>query len=128
MNYGTTDKRAVAIIESLGTVAHILLGQECSISTDHVPLSHLMKAKEPSRKQMRWKMEVGKYNTKIVYKPRATSYLADALYRIYEAQTNEEPSETQSYELPMAYFSQPFLNMTSECPQIGGHTVCGENC
>src|SRR5207253_8601128 len=128
MNYGTTDKEAVAIIDTLGTFAHVLLGREFTIITDHQLLSYVMKAKEPSRKQMRWKMEVGKYNTKIVYKPGATNYLADALSRIYEEQTSEEPSETESYELPIAYFSEPFLNMTSECPQIGGHTLCGENC
>src|SRR5437588_11414677 len=87
-----------------------------------------MKAKEPSRKQIRWKIEVGKYNTKIVYKPGATNYLADTLSRVYEEQTSREPDETESYELPIAYFSKPFLNMSSECPQIGSHTICGENC
>src|SRR5437879_3793880 len=72
-------------------------------------------------------MKVGKYNTKIVYKPGVTNYLADALSRVYEEQTSEEPDETESYELPIAYFSEPFLNMSSECSQIGGHTMYGEN-
>src|SRR5437588_8209591 len=73
-------------------------------------------------------MEVGKYNTNIVYKPGATNNLADTLFRVYEEQTCEEQDEIGSYELPIAYFSEPFLNMSSKCPHIGGHTICEENC
>src|SRR5437868_13503635 len=86
-----------------------------------------MKVKKSSRKQMHWKMEVGKYNTQIVYKPGVTNYLVNILSRVYKEQNSKELSKTKSYELPITYFSELFPNMSSKYPRIEGHTICREN-
>ena len=120
MNYKTIDKEAVTIIDAFGPFGYILLGREFTIIIDYQPLSYLTKAKELSRKKMGWKMVVGKHNTKIVFKPGATNYLADPLSRIYEDQTSEESDEIESYELPIVYFPEPLPKISSECQVIGG--------
>ena len=45
MNYGTTDKEALAIIDALTAFHHLLAGNEFTIVTDHQPLMYLKTSK-----------------------------------------------------------------------------------
>ncbi|WP_442959988.1 Ty3/Gypsy family RNase HI domain-containing protein [Providencia sp. PROV201] len=89
INYGTTDKEALAIIDALHSFSHILLGRKFTIVTDHRPLIHLKTAKNPSRKQLRWLTELSKYDANIEYQQGCKNYLADALSRVYEDSTTD---------------------------------------
>ena len=48
MNYGTTDKEALAIVDALETYHYILAGAEFTIVTDHQPLTHLKTTLHPT--------------------------------------------------------------------------------
>ena len=54
MNYGTTDKEALAIIDTLAAFDHLLAGNEFMIVTGHQPLMYLKTSKTPTKKQLRW--------------------------------------------------------------------------
>ena len=136
MNYGTTDKEALAIMDALSAFAHMLMGREFTIVTDHQPLIYLYRVKNPSKKQMRWRNELGKFCAKIIYKPGATNHLADALSRIYENQ-NQSKEDVEHLILtddtdedPIVLFSNPSLNMSTSnyYEPIGAHSECGSDC
>ena len=53
MNYGTTNKEALAIVDALNTFDHMISGIQFTIVTDHQPLIYLQTVKTPGRKQIR---------------------------------------------------------------------------
>ena len=69
MNYGTTDKEELAIIDALTSFHHLLAGNEFTIVTDHHPLMYLKTSRTPTKKQLRWRGFIGQFWTKIVYRP-----------------------------------------------------------
>jgi len=83
MNYGTTDKEALAIVDALTAFHHLLAGNEFTIVTDHQPLMYLKTSRTPTKKQLRWRGYIGQFRTKIIYRPGQWNYLADALSRLY---------------------------------------------
>jgi len=87
MNYGTTDKEALGIMDALVAFDQLLAGHEFTIVTNHQHLRYLRTDRRPTRKQMRWRTHLAKHMAKIVYKPGATNYLADALSRLYRHDT-----------------------------------------
>jgi len=68
-NYGTTEKEALAIIDALSALNHILRDAEFTIVTDHQPLTRLKGANELSRRRIRWGNLISAYTAKIVYRP-----------------------------------------------------------
>jgi len=50
MNYGTTDKAALAIVDALTAFYHLLAGNEFTIVTDHQPLMYLKTSRTPTKK------------------------------------------------------------------------------
>jgi len=53
MNYGTTDKEALAIVDALIAFHHLLAGNEFTIVTDHQPLMYLNISRISTKKQLR---------------------------------------------------------------------------
>jgi len=53
MNYGTTDKEALAIVDALTAFHHLLAGNEFTIVTHHQPLMYLKTSRTPTKKQLR---------------------------------------------------------------------------
>jgi len=53
MNYGTTDKEALAIVDALAAFHHLLAGNRFTIVTDHQPLTYLKTSRTPTKKQLR---------------------------------------------------------------------------
>ena len=79
MNYRTTDKEALAIIDALAAFHHLLTSNEFTIVTDHQPLMYLKTSRTLTKKQLRWRGFIGQFRTKIVYRLGQWNYLADAL-------------------------------------------------
>jgi len=69
MNYGTTDKEALTIVDALTAFHHLLAGNEFTIVTDHQPLMYLKTRRTPTKKQLRWRGYIGQFRTKIIYWP-----------------------------------------------------------
>ena len=69
MNYGTTDKEALGIIDALTSFHHLLAGNEFTIVTDNQHLMYLKTRGTPTKKQLRWREFIGQFRTKIVYRP-----------------------------------------------------------
>ena len=53
MNYGSTDKKALGIIEALTAFHHLLAGNESTIVTDYQPLIYLKTIRTPTKIQFR---------------------------------------------------------------------------
>jgi len=54
MNYGTTDKEALGIVDALTAFHHLLAGNKFMIVTDHQPLMYLKRSRTPTKKQLTW--------------------------------------------------------------------------
>lgn len=52
MNYGTTDKETVAIIDALTVFHHLLVSNKFIIVTDHEPLMYLKTSRIPTMKKL----------------------------------------------------------------------------
>jgi len=74
MNYGTTDKEALAMADTLTAFYHLLAGNEFTIVTDHEPLMYLRTSRTPTKKQLRWRGYIGQFRTKIPYRPGQWNY------------------------------------------------------
>jgi len=59
MNYGSTDKEALAIVDALTAFYHLLAGNEFTIVTDYQPLMYLQTSRIPTKKQLRWRGYIG---------------------------------------------------------------------
>jgi len=69
MNYGTTDKEALVMVDAHTAFHHLLAGNEFTIVTDHQPLMYLKTSRTPTKKQLRWQGSIGQFSTKIIYRP-----------------------------------------------------------
>ena len=145
MNYGTTDKEALAIMDILVAFDHLLAGHEFTIVTDAPPLMDVRTDRRPSRGQMKWRTHLAKYMAKIVCKRGATNYLADALSRLYRHDTGlaeypQDPTEetedleaTNTHEnSPHTLFATGFLSDTmsrfESLRTLGDYSECGSDC
>jgi len=113
MNYGTTDKEALAIVDALIAFHHLLVGNEFTIVTDHQALMYLKTSRTPTKKQLRSRGYIGQSRTKIIYRPGQWNYLADALSRLYTEDesyphTVEDPTQEDSESdiSPLSHFTE----------------------
>jgi len=140
MNYGTTDKEALAIVDALTAFNHLLAGNEFTIVTDHQPLMYLKTSRTPTKKQLRWRGYIGQFRTKIIYRPGQWNYLADTLSRLYTEhksypQTVQDPTQedSESDTSPITHFteSDPEDISRFEVLEINynhNHSDCSSNC
>jgi len=54
INYGTTDKEALVIVDNVTASHHLLAGNEFTIVTDHQPLMYLKTSRTPTKKALMW--------------------------------------------------------------------------
>ena len=81
--YSTTKKEFLAIYEALREFRFIVLGYNCTVYTDHRPLSYLFKRKLPSDCAMaRWSIEIDSFNVDVKYFEGKRNVVADFLSRI----------------------------------------------
>ena len=96
MNYGTTEKKALARVDALTAFDHLLAGNEFTLVTDHQPLMYLKTSRTPAKKQLRWRGYIDQFRTKIIYRSGQWNYLADALSRLY----TEDKSDPHTVQDP----------------------------
>ena len=116
MNYGKTDKEALAIIDALTSFHHLLAGNEFRIVIEHQPLLYLKTSKTPTQKQLRWRGFIGQFRTKLVYRPGQRNCLADALSRLYTEDNNyphtaQDPTQEdlENEDSPLTHFIKSYL-------------------
>ena len=81
--YSTTKKEFLAIYEALREFRFIVLGYNCTVYTDHRPLSYLFKRKLPSDCAMaRWSIEIDSFNVDEKYFEGKRNIVSDFLSRI----------------------------------------------
>jgi len=69
MNYGTTDKKALAIVDALRAFHHLLVGNKFTIVTEHRPLMYLKTSRTTTKNPLRWREYIGQFRTKMIYRP-----------------------------------------------------------
>jgi len=113
MNYGTTDKEALMIVDTLTAFYHLLTGNEFMIVTDHQPLMYLKISRTPTKKQVKSRGYIGQFRTKIIYRPGQWTYLADALSLLYTEDKNyphtvQDPTQEDSENdtSPITHFTE----------------------
>ncbi|KAJ4801596.1 polyprotein [Rhynchospora pubera] len=80
-NYPTHDLELAAVIFALKIWRHYLYGEKCKIFTDHQSLKYVFTQKELNLRQRRWLELMKDYDLEIVYHPRKSNVVADALSR-----------------------------------------------
>ena len=80
------EKEAYAIVESLDTWKHFLLGQYFKLITDQRSVSFMFNQKNHGKikndKIARWRLKLSNFKFDVVYRPGKDYHAADALSRI----------------------------------------------
>ena len=80
LNYTTTQKELLAIVETLREFRNILLGQKIVVYTDHKNLTYKVFNTE---RVMRWRLIIEEYGPTLQYVKGTTNIVADALSRLH---------------------------------------------
>jgi len=102
-NYGMTDQKALAIMDGVFALNHVVRDPEFMIVSDEQPLTCLKGANELSGRRIRWGTVIRASTAQIVYRSGKWNYLADALSCLHEEPDNnphytKDPSEEDKDE------------------------------
>ena len=81
--YGATHRKALAVIYGCRKYRTYLLGKKFNVYTDHNPLVHVMKSKDPTNILARWAIELSEYELIPMYRPGKLSGNVDFLSRCF---------------------------------------------
>lgn len=87
-NYPVHEIEMLAGVEAMLRHRDILLGCPFTWITDHKGLTHLLKQKNLSGRQVRWLEKISEFDFCVEYVPGVDNVLADALSRLY---SNDQP-------------------------------------
>jgi hypothetical protein len=98
MNYSTSDKELLAIVQTLKKFRHYLQGTKFPVivKSDHQNLKTFTTTKILNGRQARWAEELSAYDFRIEHVKGKENTVADALSRRPDYQTNEEEKEQES--------------------------------
>ena len=89
LNYATHDLELAAVVHTLKTWRHFLIGNRSDVYTDHKSLKYIFIQKELNLRQRRWLELIKDYDMKFHYHPGKANVVADALSRKSYANTLE---------------------------------------
>lgn len=114
-NYPTHDKEPLAIIDTLQTFEHDLIGTRFTVVTNHQSLQFLKQQKHLSNQQRRWLQFLSHFDFEIVYRLAVDNYLTGMLSRISEndsintaLDTHLEDTTIQQYDSDSKDEETPF--------------------
>jgi hypothetical protein len=81
INYTTTEKEFMAIVEAFSRCRHMLLQVTSTVVTDHLNLTYWMEPRQLNPRQARWVELLSPFKFKIVYRPGKYATMPDALSR-----------------------------------------------
>ena len=87
--YTTTERELLAIVETLKEFRNILLGQQITVYTDHLNLTHKNFNVE---RVMRWRLILEEFGLDLQYTKGETNIVADALSRLPIIESPDESS------------------------------------
>jgi len=98
LNYTTTEKEFLAIVEAFRRKRHILLQVNSLILTDHLNLTYWMEPRVLNGRQARWVDLLSSFSFRIVYRPGPKNVFPDALSRRpdYSPNSDDEPNLVQA--------------------------------
>lgn len=97
MNFSTTEKELLAIVEACKHYRCYLYGQTFDIVCDHKPLQWLHNCKDPSSRLLRWRLKLLDYEYEIHYKKGKHNTNADGLSRLHQVNRVDEEDLTFEY-------------------------------
>jgi transposase InsO family protein len=89
VNYTTTERELLSIVETLKEFRNILLGQQIKVYTDHKNLTYKTFNTE---RVMRWRLILEEYSPELIYIQGDKNIVADALSRL---ELTEDPPDLQ---------------------------------
>ena len=69
LNYATHDLELAAVVHTLKTWRHFLIGNHCEVYTDHNSLKYIFTQKELNLRQRRWLELIKDYDMRLHYHP-----------------------------------------------------------
>jgi hypothetical protein len=81
INYPTHDLELAAVVHALKIWRHYLMGNRCSIFTDHKSLKYIFTQSEFNMRQRRWLELIKDYDLEVHYHPGKAIVVADAFSR-----------------------------------------------
>ena len=100
-HYSTTEREALAVVDSIKRYQPYLFGKKFYVHTDHGSLSWLMSVKDPTGRLARWALRLQQYDSDIIHRPGITNGNADALSRRCYSSTVSSPT-LASIDFPVA--------------------------
>ena len=102
INYTTTEKEFLAIVEAFTRNRHMLLPVETLVLTDHHNLRYWQTPRQLSPRQARWAELLQGFRMKIVYRPGKMATMPDALSRRSDYHGGKGATELLEYNFVQA--------------------------
>ena len=115
LNYDIIEKEALAIFWSVTEKFRTyLLGRPFTVYSDHQSLQWLLTTSNPTRKLLRWRMELQEFQFSVAYKPGNTNVIADCMSRAFLLISDQNDSDIERYELEQRERLQQLQAITAE--------------
>jgi len=117
INYSTSEKEFLAIVESFIRYRHMLLQVFTSILTDHLNLTYWMTPRQLNPRQARWMEILSPFRFIIIYRPGKSADMPDALSR--RSDYHPGKGATLEQELNYAQALPSFTEISKTAKQFG---------
>ena len=99
-HYDIIEKEALAIFWSITEkFRSLLLGRQFTVYSDHQSLQWLLTTVKPTRKLLRWRMELQEFRFHVAYKPGKDNVVADSLSRAFLMISEQSDEDAAQFDL-----------------------------